>query len=193
MQYKTVIFAGPSAVGKTYIANELMRLFPEQFEQAKLYTTRSPRLGEVATDRIFVDRDTFAQMISERRFVVHDEFGGNLYGFTPESLEPKNKHLLVNAWPWLVPQFSALPHGIAIGMQPPKDWKTLLVNRMKLRGDDESTIEKRLKLIEKDYKDLEINKETVKRHGAFFVVKDNDTVHSEIMPWIKNQLALKSE
>jgi guanylate kinase len=188
MSYKTVIFVGPSAVGKTFVANELMRLYPKLFEQAKLYTTRAPRSGEIASDRIFVDNNTFGQMVSRRRFVVHDEFGGSLYGFTPESLQPNDRHLLVNAWPSLIPQFSELEHGMLIGMQPPADWRQLLVGRMKQRGDSSETIDKRLVMIEKDYDDLELNKAIVAQHGAFFVIRDNNTVGKEILPWIIEHL-----
>lgn len=188
MSFKTFLFAGPSAIGKTYIADQLMKLYPGKFEQAKLYTTRVPRAGEVATDRIFVSSEEFEAKTQAGSFIVHDEFGGNLYGFDHSSLYPVQKHLLVNAWPWLVPQFSELKHTVIVGMQAPENWQTMLVLRMKQRGDSTGTTKKRLKLIVKDVADLEAHKDIIKRHGRFFVIENDRTIPDEILPWIKNLL-----
>ena len=185
---KTLAFAGPSAVGKTYIASLLLSTYPELFEQAKLYTTRAPRPGETGADRIFIPEETFSEMAKRGDFVVHGIFGGNHYGFTPESLHPKNKHLLVNIWPWLIPQVSKLDHAVIIGMQAPTDWKSLLIQRMRARGDSEETIAKRLTLIAKDIKDLSAHKAITEAHGKYFVIQDDTTIEAEIIPWIETLL-----
>jgi guanylate kinase len=183
---KTFVFAGPSAVGKTYIGGILARRHAGMVEQAKLYTTRQPREGD--TDRIFVSAEDFDRLVREDRFIVHIEFGGNRYGFDHRSLYPSGKHLLVNAWPWLIPQFSALPHVVIIGMQAPVNWQDMLVERMKHRGDTPETIKKRLQLIKKDVAELEQNKELCQKHGRFFVIKDDLTVEKEILPWLETLL-----
>jgi len=192
MDYKTVAFAGPSAVGKTYIADQLMQLFPEKFEQAKLHTTRKPRTDENATDRIFVTDKEFSEMVEKSSFLFHDTFGGNRYGFTKDSLVPKDKHLLVNIWPWLCEKVSKLPHAVIVGLQAPDNWESLLVQRMKNRGDSEKTIETRKKLISKDVIDLENNKKTVETHGVYFMINDNNTISQQVIPWLDEKLGLKS-
>jgi guanylate kinase len=190
MNKKTLVFAGPSAVGKTYIAELLIRNYPNVFEQAKLYTTRKPRIGEKASDRIFISETSFESMVKRKTFIVHDTFSGANYGFTPECLYPKDKHLLVNAWPWLIPQFSTIPGVIIIGMQIPDKWEKLLELRMMNRGDNEETITIRKKLIEKDASNLSQNKRITEKHGRYFTVKSDETIPDEIMPWIIRSLNL---
>ncbi len=190
MKNKTIVFAGPSAVGKTYIADELMRLYPNTFEQAQLYTTRKKRTGETATDRIFVSEDEFKKLNDNKKFTIQDTFGGSRYGFTKESISPTNKHLLVNAWPWLVPEFAKQENVLIIGMQAPNNWESMLEKRMFLRGDSKETIETRKGLIKKDIENLEINKSVVNSNGNYFVIKNDDTIHSEVIPWIEKSLNL---
>ena len=136
--------------------------------------------------------DEFTQKVEHGEFVVHGDFGGNSYGFTHETLHPRDKHLLVNAWPWLVPQFSALPHIVIVGMQAPDDWKPLLTERMQKRGDDEATIQKRLGLITKDIADLRSHKDIVEAHGKYFIIKNDTTIGAHIIPWIVGLLETES-
>jgi len=192
MTHRTLIFAGPSAVGKTYVADALMERHPEAFEQAKLYTTRGPRLNENATDRVFLSQNKFAAMLESGNFIIHAEFGGNMYGFTRESLEPSNKHLLANTWPRLIPPLARMQHTIMIGMRPPEKWRLFLVDRMRARGDSEEVIAKRVKLIEKDLNDLEQYQDLVSSHGRLFTVHDNTTATDTIVPWIESKLGLKA-
>ncbi len=184
------MFAGPSAVGKTFIADELMRRYPGEFEQAKLYTTRLPRDGEIATDRIFLSEEEFEKKRKDGDFIVAEEFGGNWYGFTEESITPKGKHLLVNIWPWLAEQFSKLDHVLIIGMMPREDWEQLLVARMKSRGDTPETIEKRKKLIQKDINDLVDQRQYVEKSGKMFSIYDDQAIPEDIIPWIEEKLNL---
>lgn len=188
MTLKTIVFIGPSAVGKTYAANLLLRKYPKLFEQAKLYTTREPRSSEVASDRIFVSAKEFENMTKLNKFIISDEFGGNFYGFTIESLYPKKKHLLVNAWPWLSRQMSELDHVMIIGLQAPPEWEEKFTLRMKRRGDKQATIKKRKLLIEKDIEDLKINNEFILKSGYTFTVKDDNTVPEVVIPWIEKRM-----
>ena len=185
MSLHTFVFAGPSAVGKTYTADLLMRLYPDKFEQAKVYTTRTPRTNEVASDRIFVSSEEFEKLAHAGKFLIHDDFGGNRYGFDRSSLYPGDKHLLVNTWLSPLPQFSSIPHIIIVGMQAPNDWQKILVPRMKSRGDSPETIEKRLQLISKDNSDLQKNMTLVNQHGKLFTIRDDKTIPDEIVPWLE--------
>jgi len=188
---KTIIFAGPSAVGKTYIANQLVREFPDIFEHALLYTTRIPRPGEKSLDRIFISNEKFESMKQDKQFIISDEFSGNLYGFTKEAIYPGKKHLLLNAWPWLIPQFSKIDHAIIIGMQAEDGTKKMLIDRMKDRGDSDEVIEKRPRLIDIDQDDLKKYASLTEESGAYFIIENDETIPKKIIPWIYTKLNLK--
>lgn len=190
--HETIIFVGPSALGKTYAAEALMQQCPDDFVQAKLYTTRPPRgTDDKAVDRIFVDTFIFQSMVESGEFVVHGEFGGNLYGFTNSSLVPTEKHILVNAWPALIPQLAQLSSKpIFVGLQAPKAWKELLAVRMKKRGDDQETINKRFVLIENDIKVTAQYAGLIQESGKLFVVDGDKTIPEAVIPWISQKLGL---
>jgi guanylate kinase len=75
--------SGPSGVGKTTIAHELIRRFGGLFSVSA--TTRAPGPGErEGVDYFFVDPPTFQRWIDEDRFLEHAQvFGRSWYG-TPE-------------------------------------------------------------------------------------------------------------
>ena len=189
---KTIMFAGPSGIGKTYIANVLMEQYPDYFEQPKLYTTRKPRSNEKSHDRLHITTQRFEEMLQQKEFIVHANFGGNMYGFTETMIYPKNKHLLINIWPWLVPDFSKYEHTTLVGLQAPPVWRHMLVTRLRERGDTEGIIQTRIELIEKDIQDLDTNKTLVDKHGKFFMVSDDRTVPDEVVPWLIKELGLQS-
>ena len=191
MTPKLIAFAGPSAIGKTYVADQLVQLHPGLFEQPNLYTTRPQRKGQVSTDRTHVSLNEFNAMVAADMFSINAEFGGNLYGFTHDSLTPKdNKHIVMNIWPWLMPQFTKMDHAVIVVMKPPENWQTLLTNRMKLRGDSAQTIEKRIPLIQKDLQDLHTALPLISAHDKIFTVVDDTTVHEQIIPWLTQTLNL---
>ncbi len=190
MNFKTVVFLGPSAIGKTYVAEMMKIKYPDMIDQAMLYTTRPPRKDEQPSDRHFVAEDKFNEMVDHDRFIIYDKFGGNLYGFTPESITPNNRHLLTNAWPWLAEQFSKLDQCILVGLLPQDDWREMLINRMRIRGDDETTILRRIELIKKDIIDLNKSAQLINNSGKLFTIKDNSTISHEVLPWIESRLGL---
>lgn len=187
----TILFAGPSGVGKSFVGEILAAKHPKAFEQVKLFTTRDPRKNEKTTDRIFLTNEKFQEMVGKGAFEIHSEFAGNLYGFTKKSLVPHNKHLLGTAWPWLTPRLCEYENIVIVGMQPPKN-KNILIERMIKRGESKLSIKKRIKLIDKDVADLEEHKELINKHGKFFEIKDDSTVEKEIIPWIEKKLDLQA-
>ena len=78
-----LVMSGPSGVGKTTIAHELIRRFGGLFSVSA--TTRAPGPGERdGVDYFFVDQQTFQRWIDEDRFLEHAQvFGRSWYG-TPE-------------------------------------------------------------------------------------------------------------
>jgi len=76
---KLVVITGPSGVGKSTIAREVLRRTGAAYSVSA--TTREPREGEAdGRDYRFVDRETFARMIADDELLEWAEVFGNLYG-----------------------------------------------------------------------------------------------------------------
>ncbi len=183
-----VVFIGPSAIGKTFAANELIKEHPESFEQPKLYTTRLKRINETMSDRITVTKEKFADMVENGEFAVYGNFAGNRYGYTSGALRVTENHILINAWPALTPQFAEIKNCLLIGMQPPDNYESLLIDRMKRRGDNIETINKRIDFIQRDIQDLKSNSKLISNEGKIFTVNNDSSVFTDVLPWIENKL-----
>lgn len=189
---KLIIVTGPSGIGKTHLAQTLMQNHPDKIHQVQIYTTRKPRSSEQkSSDRLFIDRSTFQQMKSDDAFWFEGEFHNNLYGFTRDSLQPQSTHLIVNIWPYAVPKFLQLENSVLIGLAIKQDNIDLLKHRMRARGDSVAGVQERLLLIQRDSKDLEIQKKNFRKHDRLFYVHDDRTIPEEIIPWIESELGLQ--
>lgn len=78
-----LIIAGPSAVGKTTIANALFAADPG-FEFVRSVTTRAPRGDSFDDEYIYISDEEFRRLIDTAGVLEHTEYAGNLYG-TPRS------------------------------------------------------------------------------------------------------------
>lgn len=81
MHGRVFILTGPSGVGKTTVAKELLKCLPNM---ARLitYTTRAPRVGEInGRDYHFISKDIFDKKIANGEFFewaqVYNEWYGN--------------------------------------------------------------------------------------------------------------------
>ena len=81
---KILIIAGPSAVGKTTVAHELIKRGNIPFELVRSATTRSPRGDSYDEEYIYLSRDEFLSLIERGGVLEHTEYAGELYG-TPLS------------------------------------------------------------------------------------------------------------
>lgn len=76
---------GPSASGKSFISDELIR--NPLFRKVRAVTTREPRAGEGETEYFFVDDDTFAQYVESSSLVEHTTYQGSKYGILKQEIE----------------------------------------------------------------------------------------------------------
>jgi guanylate kinase len=81
-----VVLSGPSAVGKSTIAEKL--LASGGFGRAVTATTRAPRAGEKdGVDYRFLDERAFRDAVQRGEFLEHAEVHGRLYGTPREAVE----------------------------------------------------------------------------------------------------------
>ena len=80
---KLLIIAGPSAVGKTTVAKEILDR-GVGFELSRSATTRAPRGDGHDQEYLYITADEFKAKISDGEMLEYTEYGGNYYG-TPLS------------------------------------------------------------------------------------------------------------
>ena len=80
---RVLIIAGPSAVGKSTLAEELLKLMPS-FTLLRSATTRPPRGDGKDGEYIYLSRDEFLSAVERGEMLEHTEYSGTLYG-TPRS------------------------------------------------------------------------------------------------------------
>ncbi len=88
MNNKVIIFSAPSGAGKSTIVNHILGLHPE-IEFSISATSRAPRGQEKhGVEYYFFTADEFRQMISEDKFVEHEEvYPGSFYGTLRSEVE----------------------------------------------------------------------------------------------------------
>jgi len=86
--FRPLVISGPSGGGKSTVLKRAMQQYPDAFAFSVSHTTRKPRDGEVAgRDYHFVSRDEMQKMISDKQFLEHAEFGGNMYGTSTRAVQ----------------------------------------------------------------------------------------------------------
>lgn len=185
---KLLVVTGPSGVGKTYLAEQLIKLHPKLFASVQLYSTREPRPNERPTDRIFISRKEFANKQRRREFAFSGTFLGNQYGYTFASLKPHSKHLIVNAWPALIPELSLLPNIVLLGLTVDEESLPLLQQRMIQRGNTLAHVRERTSIIQRDIQELERIRHLIEDKGNVFTIKDDSTMSGLVIPWVETTL-----
>jgi len=159
-----VIF-GPGGVGKGTLVDRLLYL-REGLWLSRSWTTRERRSSEPENAYVFATRDEFMARADAGGFVEWTEFAGNgqLYG-TPTMEPPEGCDVVLEIdldgasqvkrrYPGAVPVFIAVPS------------RQVQAERLRSRGDDEASIEKRLT--------VGAEEERVGREMAEFVVVNDD-------------------
>lgn len=88
MENKVIIFSAPSGAGKSTIVNHILSLHPE-LEFSISATSRAPRGQERhGIEYYFFSADEFRKMITEDKFVEHEEvYPGSFYGTLKSEVE----------------------------------------------------------------------------------------------------------
>ena len=82
-----VVLSSPSGAGKTTITKKIQQKF-NSFKISVSHTTRKPRPNEVdGIDYNFVTKETFENLIKDRKFYEHAKIFDNYYGTTKENVD----------------------------------------------------------------------------------------------------------
>ncbi len=80
---KILVIAGPSAVGKTTVMNEMLMRY-KSLEYIRSATTRAVRGDGFDSEYIYLSKEEFLEKIANGGVLEYTEYGGNFYG-TPKS------------------------------------------------------------------------------------------------------------
>ena len=153
MTGKLFIIAGCSGVGK----GTILKMFLEKNPDVKFSisaTTRNPREGEKdGVNYFFISEDEFQKAIENKEFLEWAEFSGNFYGTKKSFVEKtlaKGIDLILEIEVQGAKQVKEkMPDAVSIFIMPP----SIEELEKRLRGrhtEDEATIQKRLKQVERE-------------------------------------------
>ncbi len=141
------IISAPSGAGKTSLVKALLQRDPNICVSVS-HTTRIKRPGEQdGVDYNFVDKDTFADLVSHQHMLEHATVFGNAYGTSRTWVEQtvaQGKDVILEIdWQGRDQVLALLPKAVAITILPPS--KAALQQRLMERGtDSEASIAQRM-------------------------------------------------
>ena len=190
---KIIVVTGPSAVGKTYLADLLISEYAHKIAAAKVVTTRLPRPGETGTDRIFVSAEEYERMKNSGEFIVHGAFGGNNYGYTAPALDTSlaKKSIVVNTWPAMIPAFEKIEGVVIVGLSVDTAHLPLLEKRLSERSETVDVYEKRKVLIRQDIAIMAKYQTNIASNGKTFYISDDTSIQADVLPYILSNILVE--
>jgi guanylate kinase len=146
MKGNLYIVSSPAGGGKTTITNLLLEEL-SFLKKITTYTTRQKRKNEIdGVDYVFLTKEVFEKLISENAFLEYAIVHGNYYG-TPKKevfdlIEKGFDAILVIDVQGMKQVKQIYPEVITIFILPPSIDE--LISRMKIRGESEEEIQKRV-------------------------------------------------
>lgn len=134
-----LVLIGPSASGKTEVAKMLISM--HKMEKLITYTTRAMRFGERdGVDYHFVSVAGFNALKDKNEFIETTYYNGNYYGSRKKDVA-MNKVVVLD--PSGLAQYNKIlgDEIISVFLKTPAE---LRINRMRIRGDSEDNIKKRI-------------------------------------------------
>ncbi|HEU5262708.1 MAG TPA: guanylate kinase [Gemmatimonadales bacterium] len=183
MTPRVVVLAAPSGGGKTTIANELLRRFPEVFGYSVSATTRKPRAGEKDGEAYhFLTRDEFQRRREAGEFLESAAYAGEWYGTLKSEVErmlASGRHVVLDIEVEGARQVRRVyprPASVSIFVIPPSPH--VLIERLrKRRTETEEELQKRLEIA---IREVETAKEDVKKAIVFDHIVVNDDLDSAV-------------
>lgn len=157
-----IVIVGPSASGKTFASIALKKEFG--IVKAITHTTRHPRKGETnGVDYFFVNKEEFDFLKKKGNFIETTEYSGNFYGCSKGEISD-NKVVILD--PSGLHAFQSLnnPSIVFFYLKASEETRA---KRMRERGDDEESIEKRLLNDEESFAASKLS-------GIDYVIKTDD-------------------
>lgn len=154
------VISGPSAVGKTSVANELLKRKKINLQRIITCTTRAKRNDEVEdVDYFFMSKDEFLRHSEDGDFAEMSEVYGNYYGILISTIKEKieqgiNALLVINWEGFLKIKKSFGENVIGFFLLPPS--LNDLEIRIRSRGtDSEDIIKHRMNMVAEDMRHKE--------------------------------------
>lgn len=150
------VISGPSAVGKTTVANELLKR-EIGLQRVITCTTRAKRDGELdGVDYFFMTKDEFLQRAENGEFAENSEVYGNYYGILLSTIKEKIEQgihtLLVINWEGFLKIKKLFGNNVVGFFLVPPSLDDLEI-RIRARGTDtEDIIKRRMDMITEDMK-----------------------------------------
>lgn len=141
------IICAPSGAGKSSLVRELVDTVPDLAVSIS-HTTRAPRTGEKhGVDYFFVSEDEFRTLLEQNTFLEHATVFDHLYGtshaWVQEQLGDGKDIILEIDWQGAQQVRSIIKDTVNIFILPPS--LAALEERLKGRGDDDRSIQRRMR------------------------------------------------